>query len=735
MTSGLSVGAVALALVAVCSVVQPAHADAPALRRFALIASANDGGAGRSRLRFADSDAQAMARVLESLGGVEPGDRLVVHGATRARLRAAFDQLTQRLEQTRRSGTRHELFIYYSGHSDEQGLLLGGERVGYSELRGWIDSSRADVRIAVLDSCASGALIRSKGGVRRQSFLSDVSTQARGHAFLTASSADEAAQESDRIGAAFFTHYLVSGLRGAADANRDRRITLNEAYQFAYAETLRRTESSRVGAQHPAYDIQLAGTGDLVMTDLNATSARLVFAREVSGRLYVRDAQGRLLAELRKEPLYPVELGLEPGRYRVVLDNDGRPSEAVIQLSYGGKQELAASGFTPISPLIARTRGIDPSDPIGDLSAASDSDLRPYRSVPFDLVLAPGIAMIGRAGERVEHNFALGVVAYSDAVSGVQLSLGGNIAKDRMAGLQLSAGFNLSYGPVRGVQLGNIVNIARDGLAGLQIGAFANIGKGTATGAQVAMANYQDGDVRGTQIAVINAATQKTTGVAVGVANYSGSVAGAQIGVVNVGGAIGGTQIGVVNIASEFTGAQIGVVNVARRGKGASLGLLPLVGDGYNRVAVWSSDLSSSNLGFKLGTPWLYTVWGFGVTGGDRRTDDTLFALTGGIGTHLVPFARALRGRLFVDIDAVTTQLAPTDDFDGRSHTNLSSLRLTVGWQLMPRLAITGGPTFNVQTSWDGRDYETGLGIAEKVLRDGDTTVRLFPGFVLGVQI
>ena len=36
----------------------------PVLRRFALIVSANDGGAGRPRLRYADSDARAVSEVL-----------------------------------------------------------------------------------------------------------------------------------------------------------------------------------------------------------------------------------------------------------------------------------------------------------------------------------------------------------------------------------------------------------------------------------------------------------------------------------------------------------------------------------------------------------------------------------------------------------------------------------------------------------------------------------------------
>src|ERR1019366_4875580 len=111
----------------------------------------------------------------------------------------------------------------------------------------------------------------------------------------------------------------------------------NEAYQFAYNETLQRTETSRAGAQHPAYDIQLAGTGDLVMTDLHSSASRLVLSRELAGRIYVRDNSGRLVVELRKEPIYPVELGLEAGAYRVVLDHDGSISEGSVQLSAGGR--------------------------------------------------------------------------------------------------------------------------------------------------------------------------------------------------------------------------------------------------------------------------------------------------------------------------------------------------------------------------------------------------------------
>lgn len=329
----------------------------PRLRRFALVASSNDGGPERVRLRFANTDARTVAEVLEQLGGVRPEDLVLVPDATAASLRSAFERLRSAMASASGRPPRREVFVYYSGHSDEEGLLLAGERVPYRQVRKWIEGVGADVRIAVLDSCASGAVIRRRGGVRAPSFLGDVSADARGHAFLTSSSESETAQESDRIGAGFFTHYLVSGLRGAADTSRDGRVTLGEAYQFAYQETLSRTERSAAGAQHPAYDIQLAGTGDLVLTDLRSTSAGLVLEEDVAGRVLVRDAGGRLVIEFRKEPVRPVELGLGAGRYRLLLEAGGRVSEAEVVLEDGKTARVGKARFTPAALAVATAKG------------------------------------------------------------------------------------------------------------------------------------------------------------------------------------------------------------------------------------------------------------------------------------------------------------------------------------------------------------------------------------------
>jgi len=743
-----------------------ASSDGVAIRRFALIASSNDGGPNRARLRFANSDAESIGRVLGSLGGVRDADLILVREATRNRLQQAFAELKKRVTSERQPRIRREVFVYYSGHSDEDGLLLGGERVGYRELRQWIDDVGADVRIAILDSCASGSLIRLKGGVHRAPFLSDVSIQARGHAFLTASSADEAAQESDRVGAAFFTHYLLSGMRGAADANRDQRVTLNEAYQFAYNETLQRTEASRAGAQHPAYDIQLAGTGDLVMTDLHASSARLVLTRELVGRIYVRDGAGRLFAELRKEPTYPVELGLDAGLYHIVVDRDGRLSEGSFDLQGNGRAEVASNALAPMPTMVAVRRGDEPvragelsgspseSPPGPELTPAASvraeaQTARPYREVGFDFVLAPGYRMSGDSGEPVEHRFLLGVLGHSEHVRGAQVSLAGNISRDGVVGAQVGGMVALSYGPVLGVQAGGY-NMAMGGLRGAQLGWLASVANGPVTGAQVAMvnivhgpmrgaqlgvANIQRGDMDGAQIGIVNVdhPTQKSRTGQIGFANISsgeGDQSASKVGFVNVARKQRGVQIGLVNVADEMDGVQVGLVSVARKNTGASISLLPIIVDGDNRLTLGWDSTSMANLGFKLGTRRFYVTAGIGMTNDTALDGRRECASWYGVGVHAIPRGR----RWLLDVDIVSKDFGTASNAHYEDR-NVSSLRFLLGYAVAKHLMVMVGPSLNLQVAKGDDDrHPRNVTFAEKTWTAGAHTLRMFPGFTAGLE-
>ena len=255
-----------------------ARAASAEIRRIAVVVGSNHGDGGHAPLRFAEQDAAKLSAVLGELGGLLPGDLVLLRGPTLAEVRAALDEAARRIAAWHAAGRGQAvLLFYFSGHSDGEVLELGGQPLPFGELRRRLHESGADVRLAIVDSCRSGALLALKGGTLGQPFDIRMADDlgSTGEAFIASSAADEAALESAEIGASFFSHHFISGLRGAADLSGDGLVTLAEAYQYAFARTLRATSDTIVGPQHPAYDYHLAGRGELVLTELHHPSAAL----------------------------------------------------------------------------------------------------------------------------------------------------------------------------------------------------------------------------------------------------------------------------------------------------------------------------------------------------------------------------------------------------------------------------------------------------------------------------
>ncbi len=327
------------------------------LKRYAIIVGSNNGGPDRVRLRYAVSDAKAVMEVLRKLGGVESNSGVLLVEPRKERLLDSIADMRGRVIAAKKNYGRVELIFYYSGHSDEEGIIPGGEKIYYRDIKQAVINIPADVRIAILDSCSSGAFTSIKGGRMKSPFLVDRSHSMKGFAFMTSSSSDEASQESDRIRGSFFTHSLLTGLRGAADQVGDGRITLNEAYQYAYAETLARTEKTLRGPQHPNYHIMMSGSGDVVLTEIRRSSCTLIISKPITGRVFLRDSRKALVAELNKNAGRAVTLGLENGDYTVVNERDGKLYEARVTLAAGSSQVLNYSGFAVVDRESTRSRG------------------------------------------------------------------------------------------------------------------------------------------------------------------------------------------------------------------------------------------------------------------------------------------------------------------------------------------------------------------------------------------
>jgi hypothetical protein len=335
----------------------PATALVPAVllaARIAIITSSSQAD-GQATLRYADRDAERTAAVLRELGAFDPGDVWLLPQASATALGDALDRAERRAAAE--PGTT--ILLYYSGHADAEGLLLGGQRFTYLELRRRLAASKAQIRVAILDACNSGGATTPKGGRpgAGPAFAPVDPLPVRGAAILAASGAGELAQESSDIDGSFFTHHFISGLRGAGDRDGDGTVTLAEAYTYVYARTIAATVSSLWGTQHPSYDYRLSGTGDLVLTTLTRARQGITFAPAAEGQYTVLDHAGQVVGEVRSDPRRPVRLMLPTGPYRVALRAQGRMLAADVDLRSGTDAVVDRRALREVGPELASAKG------------------------------------------------------------------------------------------------------------------------------------------------------------------------------------------------------------------------------------------------------------------------------------------------------------------------------------------------------------------------------------------
>jgi hypothetical protein len=104
------------------------------------------------------------------------------------------------------------------------------------------------------------------------------------------------------------------------------------------------------GPQHPAYDMHLSGTGDVVITDLRSTEATLVLPAALRGRVTIVDPSGRVAVELTKEAGEPLSLALPDETYSVHVDSGNGEFVATVTLDRGGELAFDAGALHRASP-------------------------------------------------------------------------------------------------------------------------------------------------------------------------------------------------------------------------------------------------------------------------------------------------------------------------------------------------------------------------------------------------
>lgn len=210
--------------------------------RYALIVGINDYlDDSIPDLKTCQADALAMYELLTdpAKGGIKESNAYLLLGE-----QATSRNIRIHLGKLRRIPSKSTVFVYFSGHGckegdeaywvaqDSQMDDLFSTGISNIEVQRYLSSIPSDRVVVMLDCCYAAATV--KGGKASVGNFTDVLNKftGKGRAYLMAAGSGEEAIEAKDLKRSVFTHYLVEGLAGKADDNKDGVIVLTELSNY-----------------------------------------------------------------------------------------------------------------------------------------------------------------------------------------------------------------------------------------------------------------------------------------------------------------------------------------------------------------------------------------------------------------------------------------------------------------------------------------------------------------------
>lgn len=139
------------------------------------------------------------------------------------------------------------VILYFSGHGYPGGFCCydmsqKGGGLTYNEIAKLLKECHADNKMVFADACFSGGLRKSKKQSDTSNTIRNVDVM-----FFLSSRTNETSQEMIGGPNGQFTRFLVRGLGGGADKNRDKIITAKELYNFVHEGV----KTATADKQHP----------------------------------------------------------------------------------------------------------------------------------------------------------------------------------------------------------------------------------------------------------------------------------------------------------------------------------------------------------------------------------------------------------------------------------------------------------------------------------------------------
>jgi hypothetical protein len=228
---------------------EPDTTAEPAGRTFVLVVGVNTyQDKGISALRFAENDARSLYGFYAS-HGLSPTDedRVKVLLGKEATRRNVLRELRHHLERKATSPDDTVVF-YFAGHgfADAQNTYLATHdteldslpetAIAMYDLKARWSRIKAGTRLFIADACHSGGLANLRGLTVKPRFAETKRAEGIGTVFISAAAQNELSVENPKLGQGVFTNALVNGLKGDADRDGDRQVSLAELSAYLKLE-------------------------------------------------------------------------------------------------------------------------------------------------------------------------------------------------------------------------------------------------------------------------------------------------------------------------------------------------------------------------------------------------------------------------------------------------------------------------------------------------------------------
>jgi hypothetical protein len=217
-----------------------------------------------AKLNYTDDDAYRMYAFYKSPeGGALPDSRirlLIDEDATRAGILSAMDDVYAKASQN------DAIIFFFSGHGGRSAFLTreydgrGDGNDGlllHREIQERFDRSPAKYKYVIADACHSGSWAatqaKSSASAAAQPYYRSFDNAAGGLVLMLSSMGNEYSLEQSGIRQGIFSHFLIRGLKGEADANRDGIVSVVELFDFVKPNVLSHTNRRQTPVMSGSY--------------------------------------------------------------------------------------------------------------------------------------------------------------------------------------------------------------------------------------------------------------------------------------------------------------------------------------------------------------------------------------------------------------------------------------------------------------------------------------------------